>query len=280
MFATAMFRLIKLILLIVFVGSCGREGINKIRVKGSDTVLPVAQRLAEEYLNEFPEEVVSVTGGGSGVGIMSLISQTTDIAMASRDMKLHEKFELKHNGIEYKTLIVAYDALAVCVHPENPVDKLTRKQLEDIYTGKITNWKEVGGKDLKIIVYSRESSSGTYEFFKEHVMDGKDYAPNVLMLPATGAVVQSVSQTPGAIGYIGLAYLNDKIKAIAVSYDGKNFVKPTMENASSGKYPVVRPLFFFYDIKKEGKLKNFLDFSSSPKGKELIKRVGYVPPKA
>ena len=278
MFACEMFRLIRLILILFLVGSCGREEFNKIRIKGSDTVLPVAQRLAEVFLQKFPEEVVSVTGGGSGVGIMALISNTTDIAMASRNLKLHEKFELKHNHIQYKTLVIAYDALAICVNPSNPVNKLTRQQIEDIYTGKIKNWKELGGPDMKIVVYSRESSSGTYEFFKDQVLDGKDYAPEVLMLPATGAVVQSVSQTPGAIGYIGLAYLNPKVKAIAVSYDGKNFVEPTMENASSGKYPVVRPLFFFYDIQKENKLKKFLSFATSKEGKELIKKVGYVPP--
>ncbi len=275
-----MSRYKKLFLLFIFLfGGCGADATKKIKIKGSDTVLPVSQWLAEVFLQKRPDYTVSVTGGGSGVGIMSLIANTTDIAMASRSLKLHEKFELKHNNIDYETVIVAYDALAVVVYPGNPVEKLTREQLEKIYTGEITNWKDVGGEDLKIVVYSRESSSGTYEFFKEHVLDGKNYAQSALMLPATGAVVQSVSQTPGAIGYIGLAYLNDKIKPLAVSYDqGKTYVLPSMENASQGKYPVVRPLFYFYDKQKEKKVQPFIAFAKSEEGKKLIKKIGYVPP--
>ncbi len=280
MFATNMSRYPIIFLFFVFLlGGCGADTTKKVKIKGSDTVLPVSQWLSEVFLKKSPDYTVSVTGGGSGVGIMSLIANTTDIAMSSRSLKLHEKFQLKHNKIDYETVIVAYDALAVIVYPGNPVNKLTREQLEKIYTGEITNWKEVGGEDLKIVVYSRESSSGTYEFFKEHVMDNKNYAQSALMLPATGAVVQSVSQTPGAIGYIGLAYLNDKVKAVSVSYDqGKTYVAPSMENASQGKYPIVRPLFYFYDKKKENKVKPFIAFAKSEEGKKLIKNIGYVPP--
>ena len=173
------------------------------RVKGSDTLLPLTQELAEDYLEEHPEGEVIVTGGGSGVGIAALMENTTDIAMASRRIKFGEKMKFAEAGLEAREVIVAYDALAVVVNPSNPVTQLTREQLEDIFRGKITNWKEVGGEDRKIVVYSRETSSGTYEFFKESVLDNKNYMSSILSMPATGAIIQSVKQTKGAIGYIG-----------------------------------------------------------------------------
>ena len=161
------------------------------RVKGSDTLLPLTQELAEEYLEEHPEGEVIVTGGGSGVGIAALMENTTDIAMASRRIKFGEKMKFAEAGLEAREVIVAYDALAVVVNPSNPVTQLTREQLEDIFRGKITNWKEVGGEDRKIVVYSRETSSGTYEFFKESVLDNKNYMSSILSMPATGAIIQS-----------------------------------------------------------------------------------------
>ena len=178
------------------------------RIKGSDTVLPVAQQTAERFMALNPDARVTVTGGGTGVGISALLDGTTDIAMASRPIKFSEKMKVKTAGKEVEEVIVAYDALAVVVHPSNPVKQLTRQQLEDIFRGKITNWKQVGGDDRKIVVYSRETSSGTYEFFKESVLKNKNYMSSSLSMPATGAIIQSVSQTKGAIGYVGLAYLS------------------------------------------------------------------------
>ncbi|MFA7600581.1 MAG: phosphate ABC transporter substrate-binding protein, partial [Bacteroidales bacterium] len=163
------------------------------RIKGSDTVLPLAQKESESYMKARPGTKVTVTGGGSGVGIAALINGTTDIAMASRNMKFDEKAKIQQAGKVQVEKIIAYDALAVVVHPSNKVSQLTRKQLEDIFTGKITNWKQVGGADMSIVVYSRETSSGTYEFFKEHVMLNKNYKNSVLSMPATGAIIQSVS---------------------------------------------------------------------------------------
>lgn len=148
---------------------------NAQRIKGSDTVLPVAQQTAERFMNLQPDARVTVTGGGTGVGISALMDNTTDIAMASRPIKFSEKMKTKEAGQEVDEVIVAYDALAVVVHPSNPVKQLTRQQLEDIFRGKITNWKQVGGDDRKIVVYSRETSSGTYEFFKENVLKNKNY---------------------------------------------------------------------------------------------------------
>ena len=190
------------------------------RVKGSDTLLPLTQELAEQYLEKHPESEIIVTGGGSGVGIAALPENTTDIAMASRRIKFGEKMKFAEIGLDAREVIVAYDALAVVVNPSNPVDSLTREQLEAIFRGKITNWKDVGGEDRKIVVYSRETSSGTYEFFKESVLDNKNYMSSILSMPATGAIIQSVKQTKGAIGYIGLAYLNRFVKPLEVSYDG------------------------------------------------------------
>lgn len=150
-------------------------GANAQRIKGSDTVLPVAQQTAERFMNQHPNARVTVTGGGTGVGISALMDHTTDIAMASRPIKFSEKMKIKGAGEEVDEVIVAYDALAVVVHPSNPVKQLTRQQLEDIFRGKINNWKQVGGDDRKIVVYSRETSSGTYEFFKESVLKNKNY---------------------------------------------------------------------------------------------------------
>ena len=150
-------------------------GANAQRIKGSDTVLPVAQQTAERFMNQHPDARVTVTGGGTGVGISALMDHTTDIAMASRPIKFSEKMKIKGAGEEVDEVIVAYDALAVVVHPSNPVKQLTRQQLEDIFRGKINNWKQVGGDDRKIVVYSRETSSGTYEFFKESVLKNKNY---------------------------------------------------------------------------------------------------------
>ena len=161
------------------------------RIKGSDTVLPLTQELSEMYMKKNPSATVTVTGGGSGVGISALLDGTTDLAMASRKIKFSEKMKMKQAKHEPCEYIVAYDALAVIVNPQNPVKQLTREQLEDIFRGKITNWKEVGGEDARIVVYSRETSSGTYEFFKESVLHNKNYMSSVLSMPATGAIIQS-----------------------------------------------------------------------------------------
>lgn len=246
------------------------------KVKGSDTVLPLAQKEAEVFMKK-NQASVSVIGGGSGVGIAALLEGTTDIAMSSRAMKFDEKVKFQEAGKTLVTKTIAYDALAVVVNPSNQVSKLTREQLEGIFTGKITNWKQVGGADLKIVPYSRETSSGTYEFFKEHVLKNKNYMNSILSMPATGAIIQSVSQTKGAIGYVGLAYLNKTVKAIHTSFDGKNFVEPSLANAVNKTYPIVRPLYFYYDKKLETKNAAFVKFVMSVEGQKIVEQIGYVP---
>jgi len=248
------------------------------KVKGSDTCLPLSQKFAEVYGKKNPGSGISVIGGGSGVGIAALLSGTTDLAQASRKMKIDEKMKVQESGKALKEVVIAYDALSVIVNPSNPVSKLTREQMEGIFTGKITNWKQVGGQDLKIIVYSRETSSGTYEFFKEVVLKKKNFASNALLMAATGAVVQSVSQTKGAIGYVGLAYLEKDIKPIHVSFDqGKNFVTPSVENAKTKKYPITRPLYYYYIGSTEAAFKPFINFILSAEGQKIVLAEGYVP---
>jgi len=252
-------------------------GAQAQRIKGSDTMLPLSQKEAESFMKANKGKTVTVTGGGSGVGISALLEGTTDLAQSSRKIKFDEKQKLQEAGKSVKEVIAAYDALAVVVNPSNKVQKLTREQLEGIFTGKIKNWKEVGGADLKIIPYARETSSGTYEFFKESVLKNKNYMSGIMSMPATGAIVQSISQTPGAIGYIGLAYLNKNVKAVHVSYDkGKTYTEPSIVNAKNKTYPVVRPLYYYYVISAESKVKPFIDYVLSAQGQKIITEIGFI----
>ena len=247
------------------------------RIKGSDTVLPLSQKEAESYKKVNSKSAVSVTGGGSGVGISALLSGTTEIAQSSRKIKFDEKQKLQEAGKTAKEVIVAYDALAVVVNPSNQVSKLTREQLEGIFTGKIKNWKEVGGANLKIIPYSRETSSGTYEFFKEVVLKNKNYVNGIMSMPATGAIIQSVGQTKGAIGFVGLAYISKDVKAIHVSFDkGKSYTAPSVAAAKNKTYPIVRPLYYYYEVKSTAKVKPFIDFVLSAEGQKIVSNVGFI----
>ncbi|MDZ4839525.1 MAG: PstS family phosphate ABC transporter substrate-binding protein, partial [Bacteroidota bacterium] len=222
---------------------------------------------------------VSVVGGGSGVGIAALLDGTTDIAMSSRELKLDEKIKFKEHKREPIEVISALDALAIVVNNNNKIDKLTRQQLEDIFTGKVKNWKELGGEDMEISVISRESSSGTYEFFKDHVMKKKNFANDVLALTSTGAIVQSVESNKASIAYIGIAYIKGgaKLKTLKVSYDNVNYVDATIENALNKTYPIARPLYYYYDKSKQTKVKPFIDYILSDQGQKVVGRVGYVP---
>ena len=269
---------VKSILFLFF--SLAITSLHAQRIKGSDTVLPVAQQTAERFMNKHADARVTVTGGGTGVGIAALMDNTTDIAMASRPIKFSEKMKAKAVQTDIEETIVAYDALAVVVHPSNPVKQLTRQQLEDIFRGKITNWQQVGGENRKIIVYSRETSSGTYEFFKESVLKNKNYMSGSLSMPATGAVIQSVSQTKGAIGYVGLAYVSPRVKTLAVSYDnGLHYAHPSVENATNKTYPIVRPLYYYYNANNKEAVAPLIDFILSGEGQDIIKKSGYIPVK-
>lgn len=249
----------------------------QIKIKGSDTMLPLVQEMAEIFMTKHGGQSVAVTGGGSGTGITALKGGTTDIAMSSRAIKMGEKIAFEESKKGLKETVIGFDALSIIVNPANKVSQLTREQLEGIFTGKITNWKEVGGEDLKIVPYTRESSSGTYEFMKEYVLDRKEFTNTAISTPATAGIVQSVSQTKGAIGYVGLAYLEEVVKAIAVSFDGKTFVLPTFKNAIDKKYPVLRELYFYYTKNNEATVKSFINFTLSDIGQKALAHKGYIP---
>jgi phosphate transport system substrate-binding protein len=249
---------------------------QSISLKGSDTVLPLAQAEAEEFMIENSGKSVTVTGGGSGVGITALIDGEVDIATASREMKPEETEAAKTNGITPVETTIAYDGISVVVNPANPVTELTFDQLRSIYNGTISNWKDVGGEDREIVVISRDSSSGTYEYFKEEVLQGDEYRPDALTQPATGGIVGEVAQNPNAIGYIGVAYLDESVKALNLDA-GNGSEAPTSENILSGTYPLSRALYFYTNGEPSGLTKEFIDFVLSEKGQSLVTEVGYFP---
>ncbi len=244
---------------------------KNLTIKGSTTVLPISQFCAEVFMNKHSDVNISVAGGGSGVGIASLIDGTCDIADASRPIKDKEVKKAKENDIDVYENVVALDGIAVIVHPSNPVDELSKAQIKKIYTGKISNWKEVGGKKMKITIISRDSASGTFETFNELALDKEKVRPDALLQASNQAVAQTVSRTPGAIGYVGLGYLSSSVKGIAL--DG---VEPTKENVVNGSYQFARKLFMYTDGKPKGLVKSFIDFVLSEEGQKLVKKSGYV----
>ncbi len=255
----------------------GQLQAQTVQIKGSDTMLPLVQALIEIYMEVHNDKKVSVTGGGSGTGIVALMDGSVDVAMASRSLKTSEKLKLNNAGKKYIEKVIAFDALSIIVHPSNPVNQLTREQLEGIFTGKITNWKDVGGKDMPIVVFTRESSSGTYEFMKEHVMAKKEFANTAIGSPSNAGIVQSVSQTPGGIGYVGLAYIEDVITPVSVSFGGKEFIKPSFKNALDNVYPISRPLHLYYLQSSAKNVQEFIDFVMTPLGQEMVTHKGYIP---
>ena len=247
---------------------------KKLAIQGSTTVLPIAQRCAEEFMKEHPEANISVRGGGSGVGIAALIDGTIDIATASRAMKTKELKKARVNGINPVAHVVARDAIAVILHPQNPVNNLTKSQLKAIYTGAISRWNEVGGTSDVIVVVSRDVASGTFEVFNELALDKQRVRPDALMQASNQAVVNIVASTNGAIGYVGLGYLSKEVKPIAI--DG---VMPSVATAKSGAYLLARSLYMYTDGKPKGLAKEFIDFVLGPKGQKIVKEEGFVPVK-
>lgn len=283
-----MFRRLVLFLLVsMFVSHVyAAGGRNSVQIKGSDTMVNLGQAWAERYMGMYPDEFIAVTGGGSGTGFSSLISGTCDIAMASRNIKKKEVALAKQRGVEPFEIKVALDGLAVVVNPKNPVSNLTIDQLAGIFTGRINNWKEVGGEDKKIVILSREVNSGTHVYLKEHVLRKNDpssreeFAPSALMLPSSQAIADEIAQNPGAIGYYGMGYISDKHKTIHVALDeGAVFIAPTIDNVVSGKYPISRPLFFYTKGEPQGLVKKFVDFALSKEGQEIVIKTDFVPVK-
>jgi phosphate transport system substrate-binding protein len=283
-------RILPTVLLSLAVAACGGreqastggeqpQRANKpITIKGSDTMVILGQRFAEEYMKANPGTVIQVNGGGSGTGIAALINGTVDLAQASRPMKDKEKQQAEQNrGATLNETAVALDALAVFVHTANPVRELSIPQLADIYTGKVTNWKQVGGNDAPIVIYGRENNSGTYEYFKEHVLDKADFAPRVQTLSGTAAVINAVGRDANGIGYGGIAYASD-VRAIAVKKDAATpGVEPKEENVANGTYPISRELYFYWLANARPELEAFVNWAISPAGQKVVADVGYYP---
>ena len=250
---------------------------STITIKGSDTLVRLGQRWAEEYMKDFPGTVIQVSGGGSGTGIAALLNGTTDICEASRDMKEKEYKKAEELGITPYRVSVALDGIAVFLHEKNSVQNLTYAQLKGIYTGAITNWKEVGGKDTRIILYGRENNSGTYAFFKANVLNKEDYSEYTQTLPGTAAVVNAVSKDVNGIGYGGIAWAKG-VKFAAVSKaDGGKFMLPSTETVSNGTYPISRDLYWFFNGKPTGELKKLINWALSEKGQKIAEEIDYVP---
>ncbi|MDQ7032208.1 MAG: phosphate ABC transporter substrate-binding protein [Desulfonauticus sp.] len=246
---------------------------GSITIKGSTTVLPIAQKVAEQFMKEYPSISISISGGGSGNGIKALIDGTTDIADASRFIKLKEVKRAVNNGRYPVPFAVAYDCIIPVVHPSNPVSNLTIAQLRAIYTGKIRNWKELGGPNRKIVVISRDTSSGTYEVWEKKVLKEARVYPGAQLQASNGAVAQAVAHNKYAIGYIGLGYLNKHLKQLKV-----NGILGTPATALDGTYPISRALYMFTNGWPKGDVAKFIQYVLNPhKGQKLVKKVGYIP---
>lgn len=243
-----------------------------LTITGSTTVLPVAAQAAEFYMDAHPGVDVQVNGGGSGVGVQSAGEGTAMIGMASRDLKSEEK-EKYPELLEHQ---VAIDGIAIITHNTNPIASLTLDQVKAIYNGNITNWKDVGGNDASIVVIGRDSASGTREFFHEKVMNKEDFVQNQLEKNSNGAVKQSVEQTPAAVGYVGLGYIDETIHAVPILVDGTPVI-PSIESVKDKSYPIARPLNFLTNGEPSGIIAEFITFIDSPEGQKIVTDEGFVP---
>jgi len=264
-------------------GEGGSGAVQVIEDKGSDTLVNLALAWAEAYTEIRPEVRISVTGGGSGTGIAAMINGTVDIANASRAMKPEEIAEAEANGITPVEFVVARDAIAVVVNPENPVSELTLQQISDLYTGKITNWRQLGGDDRPVVLLSRESNSGTYVYFLENVvrMGEKEsnllFSPNTLLMPSSEGISAEIRQNPNTIGYDGLGYVtpDQKVIAVAQSADGP-YTLPSVVTVNDGSYPISRPLYMYTAGQPTGEVEAYLDWVLG-EGQALVLKLGFVP---
>ena len=244
---------------------------KQITCSGSTTVLPIAQAAAEAYMDTHPDLNISVRGGGSGVGVAALQNGTVQIANSSRPIKSKEISACKAKGVDPRAYVIANDAIAIVVHKGNAVQNLSIKQIKDIYTGKITNWKQVGGPSLPIVVVSRDVASGTFEVFNEKALGGAKVAASAQLLASNNAVVTAVSTTPGAIGYAGLGYITDGINVVKVEN-----VTPSETTAKNGTYKLARKLYMYTNGKAKGDVGNFIGWLQSPAGQEIVKQQGFI----
>lgn len=285
-------RILLLTFTFIFLVSCSSSGQGStnaqtqsyIENKGSDTIVNLALAWAEEYQTDHPDIRLSVTGGGSGTGIAALINGTVDIANASRQIKSKEIELASEKGIVPVEHIIARDAIAVIVNPENPITELTLKQISDIYSGVYTNWSEIGGEDRPIVRLSRETNSGTHVYFLETVLrlGIKDsdtlFSTNTLLLPSSEGIVVEVRQNPNAIGYDGLGYVPDDLKVIAIApEEGDAYILPSVETVNSGTYPIARDLYMYTNGEPTGAVDEYLDWILSEQAQEIVRELGFVP---
>lgn len=259
-----------LIICQLFIFSLANAG--ELVIKGSTTVLPIAQKAAEAYMLQNPGVKISLSGGGSGNGIKAIVDGTANIGTASRFIKSKEVNMANTKGVYPVPFRVALDAIVPVVNPKNTISDLTMGQLKDIYMGKIKDWKEIGGTPGQIVVVSRDSSSGTFGVWKDMVMKKDRVIPSALTVPSNGGIVQAIAKTPGAIGYVGLGYLTKEIKMVNV--EG---IAGTEENTLNGSFPISRGLFMFTNGWPEGDTMGFISFILSKKGQELVKEAGSIP---
>lgn len=252
--------------------------------KGSDTIVNLALAWAEMYQDLHSDVRISVTGGGSGTGITSLINKTVDIANASRKIKTEEIAEAAKNGVEPVEFVIARDAIAVIVNPENSVDRLTLEQISAIYTGKINNWSELGGEDRPIVRLSRETNSGTHVYFLEAVIrlgDSKNkqiFSADTLLLPSSEGIIAEVAGNPNAIGYDGLGYVTPDVKMLAVAGKGSlDYEIPSVETVVSGAYPISRDLYMYTNGQPSGALKDYLDWIFTSDAQKVVRDLGFIP---
>ena len=257
-----------------------------IENKGSDTIVNLALAWAEAYQDIHPEVRISVTGGGTGTGIASLINETADLANASRKIKEEELTDAKANGVDPLEHTIARDAIAVIVNPENPVSQLTLQQISDIYSGKYNNWTELGGEDRPIVRLSRETNSGTHVYFLETVLrmgnkeDKTLFSMDTLLLPSSQGIIDEIRLNPNAIGYDGLGYVPDDLKTIAIAEEsGGAYVLPSIATVNDKSYPIARDLYMYTNGQPEGDLKDYLDWILSPEAQQIVADLGFVPVK-
>ena len=254
--------------------------------KGSDTMVNLALYWAEKYQELHPNIRISVTGGGSGTGISSLINNTVDLANASRQIKSEEIENANANGVIPIEYVVARDAIAVIVHPDNPIDQLTLQQISDIYTGKYINWLELGGEDRPIVRLSRETNSGTHVYFLEEVIrlgnseDKTIFSANTLLLPSSEGIIAEVRENPNAIGYDGLGYVTEEVKVVAIARDAESdYIFPTLQSVNENLYAISRNLFIYSNGTPESYIKDYLDWIMSTEGQKIVEELGFIPVK-
>jgi len=250
---------------------------SNITIKGSDTLVRLGQRWAEEYMKKNKDVAIQVSGGGTGTGIAALLNGSTDVCQASRDMKDKEYKLAEEKAIKPYRISVALDGIAVFLHQNNPVTELSFAQLKGIYTGAITNWKEVGGNDARIILYGRENNSGTYAFFKEEVLTEEDYSEYTQTLPGTAAVVNAIAKDEHGIGYGGIAWATGVKFAAVRKTDKDRAVLPSIKTVSDGAYPISRDLYWFFNGKPTGGLKKMVNWALSEEGQKIAELMDYVP---